>query len=196
MEALEAIRTRRSTRVFQDRLIEAATLDQVLEAGRLAPSGMNAQGNHFLVIQNKEILEKLGSLVQDAFARMEVTEDTYPSLRNSIQRSKQGNYVFYHQAPTLIVVANKKDYGNGQADVSVALTTMMIAANALDLGSCYINQLRWLSEDPTVLAYLQELGLAADERVYGSLSIGYAATPDGKPLRVIPTREGNKVTML
>lgn len=196
MEALEAIRTRRSTRIFKDRLINEATLEQVIEAGRLAPSGMNAQGNHFLVIQKKEILEKLGALVQDAFAHMEVTKDTYPSLRSSIQLSKQGNYVFYYKAPTLIVVANKKDYGNGQADVSVALMNMMIAANALDLGSCYINQLRWLSEDPSILAYLQELGLKEDERVYGALIIGYAATQDGMPVRIIPDCEGNKVTML
>lgn len=59
----------------------------------------------------------------------------------------------------MIIVANRKDYGNNIADSVAAIENMMIAANALDLGSCYINQLYWLNEEPSLLAYLRELGL-------------------------------------
>lgn len=45
------------------------------------------------------------------------------------------------------------------ADSVAAIENMMIAANALDLGSCCINQLYWLNEEPSLLAYLRELGL-------------------------------------
>lgn len=60
---------------------------------------------------------------------------------------------------------------------------MMIAANALDLGSCRINQLKWLNEDPDVLNYLRSLGLEEDERVYSSMTVGYPKFADGKPNR-------------
>ena len=66
--------------------------------------------------------------------------------------------------------------------------------NALDLGSCYINQLYWLNEEPSLLAYLRELGLKDDERVYASVVLGCAATEDGLPDRKPLQRKGNEVT--
>ena len=47
---------------------------------------------------------------------------------------------FHYGAPVYIVTANKMGYGNAMADSACALENMMIAANALDLGSCWINQ--------------------------------------------------------
>ena len=96
----------------------------------------------------------------------------------------------------MIIVANKKDYGNNQADCALALENMMLEANELDLGSCYINQLKWLNEDQKILSYLQSLGMNEDERVYGSLIVGYPDTNDGKPLRKALPRKGNEVTCL
>lgn len=96
------------------------------------------------MIDNKEVLDKLASLAKEEFTKMEVTENTYKSLVHSINASKNGDYVFHYNCPTLIVTANKKDYGNNIADCACALENMMLMANALDLGSVWINQLRWL----------------------------------------------------
>ena len=52
----------------------------------------------------------------------------------------------------------------------------MVAANALDLGSCWINQLKWLNEDPDINAFLRELGMKEGGRVYGAVIIGYPAS--------------------
>lgn len=96
----------------------------------------------------------------------------------------------------LIVTANKKDYGNNIADCSCALENMMLMANALDLGSVWINQLRWLNENPVLLKAMQEIGLLEDERVYDALAIGFPDTPDGLPVRTPLERTGNKVTVV
>ena len=53
MDALELIKTRRSTRRFQDRAVERELLDQIIEAGRYAPSGGNSQTTHFFVITDR-----------------------------------------------------------------------------------------------------------------------------------------------
>ena len=168
----------------------------ILEAARQAPSGGNNQTNHFLVIRNPEVLRKLALMAEEAFAGMEITEDTYKSLKNSIVLSKKGGYVFYYNAPVMIVVANRNDYGNNIADCACAIENMMVAANALDLGSCWINQLKWLNEDPGIVDYLHTLGIKEDERVYGSVIIGYPASDSGLPNRSLMPQKGNEVTYI
>ena len=196
MDALEAILTRRSTRDFAPEAVSDRQLDAVLQAGRQAPSGGNSQYNHFLVIRNRSVLDRLIRLTQEAFSKMETYEGMYPSLLHSIEASKRGGYRFCYNAPALIALANRRDYGNNVADCTCALENMMIAANALDLGSCYINQLRWLNEDEGLLKYLQTLGLKENERVYGALALGHPATPDGLPRRQPTFITGNTVTYI
>lgn len=196
MNTFENIITRRSTKKYLDKEVSQELLEKIIETGRYAPSGGNSQSNHFLVIQNKQIIAHLVKMVEKAFSKMEITENMYRSLQNSINLSKKGGYAFCYNAPVLIIVANKKDYGNNQADCALALENMMLEANELDLGSCYINQLKWLNEDQEILSYLQSLGMKEDERVYGSLIVGYPDTNDGKPLRKALPRKGNEVTWL
>ena len=196
MDALEAILTRRSTRNYKPDAVEPEKLDKILEAARQAPSGGNNQTNHFLVIQNREVLQKLVGMTEAAFAGMEDDENTYASLRHAIQASKKGGYVFCYNAPVLIVVANQRDYGNNMADCACAIENMMIAANALDLGSCWINQLRWLNETPALVEYLCALGMKASERVYGAVIVGHPASEDGLPNRKLMAQKGNEVTFI
>ena len=196
MNTFDAIITRRSTRSYNPDAIEQDKLEKVIEAGRFAPSGGNSQTNHFLVVQDKVVLEKFATLAEEAFAKMEVTEKTYSSLKTSILLSKKGGYVFHYNAPVLIIVANQKNYGNNMADCAVAVENMMIAANELDLGSCWINQIHWLTEDEKILSYLRELGLKENERVYASMALGYAKSADGKPNRKPLARKGNEVTYI
>ena len=195
-DALNIIATRHSTRKFKPDMVAESLLDQVIEAGRRAPSGKSKNQNHFLVIRDQAILAKLVELVQSEFAKMEITSENEANIGGAIKLSKKGNYVFKYNAPVLIVVANQENYGNNMADVSCALENMLLAANALDLGACWINQLRWLNDNPVLQAYLQELGLKEGERVYGSVSLGYPDTPDGMPNRNITSIKGNEVTYI
>ncbi|MBP3871171.1 MAG: nitroreductase [Faecalicoccus sp.] len=195
MNTLDIIKTRRSTRKFKDVPVEEELLNQVIEAGRYAPSGGNSQSTHFIVIKNKEVLDELAEIVKEAFAKMEITEGMYRSMASSIHQSKTGNYIFHYNAPILIITANQKEYSNNIADCACALENMMIMANSLNLGSCWINQLKWLNEDETILA-LKNLGLKEEERVYASLALGYPDTKDGLPERTPLPRKGNEITIV
>ena len=169
-------------------------IEQVIDAGRHAPSGSNSQGTHFVVIANRDLLDDIARIARTEFAKMEVEPDTYVSLKHSIVASRRGTYVFHYGAPLLIVVANRKGYGNAMADCACALENMMVAANALDLASCWINQLHWLDENAAVRDFMRGLGLADDETICGSLALGLAA--DGLPLRSELARTGNPVTWM
>lgn len=196
MDTFNLIQTRRSTRQFLDKPVEEDKLGQIIEAGRYAPSGGNNQSCHFIVIENKDILSELAVLARDEFKKMEVYDGMYKSLVSSITQSKNGNYIFHYNAPVLIIVANKKDYGNAMADSACALENMMLMANALDLGSCWINQLTWLNNHQSINNYLKNLGLKDNEDVCASLAIGYPNTKDGLPIRTALKRTGNNVTFI
>ena len=192
MNAIEAILTRRSTRKMKPELPPRELIEKIIEAGRAAPSGHNNQTTHLIVITNPKILSELADLIRTVFAGMDASDDTYASLKTAITRAKTGSYVFHYNAPVLIVTANRIGYGNAMADSACALENMMIAANELDLGSCWINQLHWLTDEPAVREYLEKLGVQKNETVTGSLILGYAA--DGLPNRTLQRITGNPVT--
>jgi len=87
MNTLEAIKTRRSTRKFKSQAVELEKLQTIVDAGRFGPTGGNCQTNHFFVISDASVIAKLKELVQAAFAKMELRDDLYKSLKNSITLS-------------------------------------------------------------------------------------------------------------
>ena len=88
MDALQAIFTRRSTRQLSPKVPDKELIEKVIEAGRYAPSGGNNQTTHFIVIADGKILAELAELVQAEFAQMELSEDAYASLKNSVAAAR------------------------------------------------------------------------------------------------------------
>ena len=189
---LANIYARRSIRAFLPDAPPPYQIEEILQAGRMAPSGNNLQASHFLVIQSQEVLSQLKALVIDTFAGMEITPDLPPSVISSIQKAETGTYDFLYGAPLLVLGANRMDHGNAMADVACALENMMLAATSFHLGSCWINQLRWLREHPAIRAHLLSLGMSSDETIYGGLALGYAAKQPTQPL----PRTGNHITYI
>jgi nitroreductase len=64
MEVFEGIRTRLAVRRYLDRAVPEAVIGKILEAGRLTASAMNLQPWHFIVIQGRETLRRLGALAR------------------------------------------------------------------------------------------------------------------------------------
>jgi len=64
MEVFEAVRTVLAVRSYLDKPIPPALTRRIVEAGRLTASSMNRQPWHFIVVENPEILQQLGTLAQ------------------------------------------------------------------------------------------------------------------------------------
>jgi len=189
---IEAIIQRRSIRKYSSEQVADEILEQIVEAGRFAPSGGNNQSSHFMIIQSRDVLAQLKELVENEFAKMEIRPDTYQSIKSSILQSQKGGYDFTYNAPTFIIMANRQGYGNAMADCSVALENMMLAAVSLGVGSCWINQLHWLDDNQAIRQYLYQYGLKGNETICGGLSLGYALQ---KELPILK-RTGNPVTYI
>jgi len=111
MDVFEAVRTILAVRRYQDGPVPEDTLRRILEAGRLTGSAMNGQPWHFIVVQDRETLRRLGALAQS------------------------GPYVA--QAPLAIVVAVEKT-GFAVSDASRAVQSMLLTALADGVGSNWV----------------------------------------------------------
>ena len=178
--ALDFMKARRSTRKFTEKDVPQKDVDAILEAGRFAPSGKNVQAMHYLVIRDRRILDTLAQLVREGFQRI------------GVQRPE--GYTFHYNPNVFIILCNRIDNENNLADTGCALENMMLMASALELGSCWINQLKGLNGDEAINEYLCSLGMEKDERVYGALALGYADTESGLPEHTPKERTGNRVT--
>ena len=135
----------------------------------------------------KAVLAELARLVKAEFAKMEVTEGMYKSMANSIRASKGEKYIFHYDPAVLILTANRADYSNNIADCACVLENMMVMANALDLGSCWINRVDKMVAYPEMQQLMKAWGLPDGLMGVGSLAIGY---PDGTPHAPKPRKEG------
>lgn len=175
-EAVQVLLSRRSIRTFTGKKIPRETLDLILECGLYAPSGSNHQTVRFTVVEKRNVLDDLVAIVCNEFRDMEIAEGQY--WNKSIIRAKQNpDYNFTFKAPVLVIVTAPADWPNGMADSACALQNMHIAAAALGLGACWVNQLRWLTDNDVLRRYLQQYGIGEDDAIYGSMVFGHTDSP-------------------
>jgi nitroreductase len=161
MDVFDGIRTLLAVRRYLDRPVPDAVIRKILEAGRLTGSAMNLQPWHFIVIQERETLRRLGGL------------------------ARSGPYIA--DAPLAIVVAIEKT-GYAMSDASRAIHSMMLAAWSEGVGSNWVGfggleKVNTLLEIPAGLDALAILpfGYPADRIGRGK--------KNRKPLRAIAHRE-------
>lgn len=63
MDVFEAVRTLLAVRSYRDQPVPPGVVHKILEAGRLTGSSMNLQPWHFIVVEDRESLRRLGGLV-------------------------------------------------------------------------------------------------------------------------------------
>ena len=85
------------------------------------------------------------------------------------------NYNFYG-APCHIIVSYQRDEVHAFPDGSAAIQTMLLAAQSLGIATCWINQLRPLTDDPAIRPLLTQYGIPENHIVIGSIALGYAET--------------------
>ena len=172
---LAAIKARRSIRKYQDHPVSSEALDAILDAATYAPSGSNSQSWLFTAIQNKMVLEELNVVVKKALIAMTLEENPYPAQAAAQKNALKEEYNFYYRAPTLIIVSNIATYVNAIADCSVALQNIFLTAHSFGIGSCWINQLTWTTNDVALREFLFKLGIPKEHCICGAAALGYIA---------------------
>jgi len=109
MDALEAIRKRRTVRSFTGAPIPRADLETIVDAGRLAASGYNRQPWDFIVVTDRGMIEQLKIAAQ-----------------------------WMEKAGAIIAVVLDPATKYWLEDGSAAVQNMLLAATALGYGSCWL----------------------------------------------------------
>lgn len=129
-ETLAVIKRRRSIRSYQDKQITEEELQAILEAGMFAPHAGD-QAWHFTVIQNRELLERLNLAAKEAARQM--------PMKHLQDLGADENFNCLYGAPTLIIVSGDTNTPIPlDADCAAATQNMLLAAESLGLGSCWI----------------------------------------------------------
>lgn len=149
---ISLIRKRRSIRRFLDRQVETRKIDSLIEAALRSPSSMGRNPWEFIVVSDRDLLEKLS-------------------------RAKQHGSTFLKNAPLGIVIcANPEKSDMWIEDSSIASIFVHLAAESMDLGSCWIQiRGRMYDEGMTADAYVREtLNIPQELNVESIVAVGYA----------------------
>lgn len=162
-ETIKDLKERRSIRKYQDRQIEEADLQKILEAGMYAPTGMGMQSPLMVVVQDRDTISKLSKMNAKIFGN----ENMDP----------------FYGAPTVIVVLADKNRPTYIEDGSLVMGNLMNAAHALGLGSCWIHRAKQEFESEEGKELLRQWGIEGDYAGIGHCIIGYpdGAIPEAKP---------------
>ncbi len=134
MEFDDVIKTRRSIRKYKGTPVPRESLMKILEAARIAPSAGHRQPWHFVVVEDKETIEKLAG------------------------RSK-----WAAEAPVIIVgLADPVTSPSWSLnDMGIAFEHIVLTATSLGLGTCWMGQTKRDSEVKELLGIPDELKVIA-----------------------------------
>ena len=159
-ELLELIKKRHSCRNYSDKKVEEEKIDQVIQAGIDAPTGMNKQETIFLAITDEKVIADLSRL-------------------NASIMGRQGDP--FYGAKTVIVVLAKKQARTYVYDGAIASAYMLLEAEALGLGACWIHRAKESFSTLEGKAILKRAGITEEVEGISNIILGYEAENDAKP---------------
>lgn len=148
---LDLLLKRRSCRKFEARAVEAEKKEKLLQAAQLGPSGRSRRPWEFVVIENRETLQRLGNC-------------------------RDPKQAFLPDTPLAIVVlADPQKTDTWIEDSSIASIMIQLEAEKLGLGSCWV-QIRMRDSNQGVSSedYVRGLlGVPEHLAVLSIIAVGY-----------------------
>lgn len=149
---LDVIKNRRACRSFKDQEVEQNKIDEIIEAGLLAPSGMNRQTPVIIAIKDKKTRDELMELNRKIMGR-----DMDP----------------FYGAPVILLVIAHKD-GLSLHDGGATIENMLLEATNQGLASCWIHRAEEEIRSEEGRKILSFTGLNFDDYIgVGHVIIGY-----------------------
>ncbi|EKF86218.1 nitroreductase family protein [Methanobacterium formicicum] len=161
-QVLDIIKSRRSVRKYQDKQIKDEELEKILEAAIYAPTGHNDQPWHFTIIQNRDLINQINEGAKEVMKTMDVEWIANMGKAESLN--------IFHQAPTIIIVSGRKDATTPLVDCAAAVSNMLLAAESMDIGSCWIGLAKFYFLNGE---NMEEFGIPENYEVHFGVSLGY-----------------------
>lgn len=172
------IKSRRSTRSYQDKNVDTVIIDKLVEVASHAPTGHNDRSLLFTVVDDKGVIYDLREM---AFAGLEklIGEESLPEgmemFADIMEAWKQEKKdILFRGAPHLLIVSAHKESAAPMHDCIIALTTFDLYAQSHGLGTIW-NGLATLTIADLVPELKNRLGIPEDHRLGYAMGFGLPA---------------------
>lgn len=118
MDSIKAIKTRRSVRKFKKEAVPKNVVEEILEAGRWAPSGLNNQPWKFIVLEADK--------------------------KDSLADYTEYSYIIKSADKAILVFFDKETSYNQEKDllaIGACIQNMLLCAHSLGYGSCWLGEI-------------------------------------------------------
>jgi nitroreductase len=133
----DAIHQRRSVRNYTHQALGRTTVNALLNAAVLAPTAMHQEPWSFVVIQDKDVLDRLSDKCIE-MVREEAKGGNSPTSQHRLHVAGAPKLHAFHGAGTLIIICGQFSGPFVEADCWLAAENLMLAACAEGLGTCVI----------------------------------------------------------
>lgn len=203
------IRSRRSTRHYKKEPVPQSVIQEIINAGRFAPTGVNMQSIYFTVVQDPDRIaaiqervldhldnkvkgyeelvkasERDGKPIPEDLTYAVLAKDTYRSM---VDASRSGTDLIFHHAPVLVVLHTDPTGATPKDDADLMAMCMLLMAESVGLGTCLLGLLNNAGADDYKI--LELLGLPEGNRLMTSFVMGYPIysfrkAPGRRPARI------------
>ncbi|HEX9080072.1 MAG TPA: nitroreductase family protein [Desulfuromonadaceae bacterium] len=175
--------SRRSIREFKKEPVPEELIREAIDAARWAPSAVNRQPLHWLVVRSADEVQRLAGLVADHLRARELGA-RYAAI---LALWDQGLDPILRNAPHVVVVHAPDDWPWSTVDCTIALAQFELAAVASGIGTCWAGFLTWAAREHQPLR--EALGIPQGHSVHGALMLGlpryqYHRSPPRQEARV------------
>jgi nitroreductase/NAD-dependent dihydropyrimidine dehydrogenase PreA subunit len=203
------VRERRSVRKYSEGPVPKNILEEVLDAGRYAPTGSNSQNVQYIVLSSEERISQLKVMTlrfyEKIFSRVrgrlssffalfiagrktvEYLRESLPKVEYAYGKMKRGKDILFYHAPVVILAHAESWDSSSSFNCSAALYNCSLMAHTLGLGCCFNGFLvNAANRDRKIKRWL---GIPQSHKCYAAMTLGY---PQAKYRRLVQ-RDAPKV---
>ncbi|MBO7392666.1 MAG: nitroreductase [Abditibacteriota bacterium] len=169
MNAIEAMKTRRSVRKFKPVEVPEHIIDTIIDAGLYAASGRNKQSTLIINVVDKDIQK----MIREENRKIGGWEEGFDP---------------FYGAPNMLIVLTDKTHPTAVYDGSLVMGNLMLAAHELGIGSCWIHRAKEEFDSAFGKKLLAALEIDGEWEGVGHCALGYA-----EEVPPAPKREPNRV---
>ncbi|MCP4754874.1 MAG: nitroreductase family protein [Proteobacteria bacterium] len=197
----DVIYRRRSVRYYKKKQVPEYLVRRIIEAGRFAPSAGNAQPWKFIVIQDAAVIDEMtADIVEESkklskwldytqpgkagrsrlvrWLQKKMPNNMHPIPFGAISLIADGKLGTWHGAPTVILMAaDMRAPGIPPLDIGIAGQNIVLTANSLGLGTCWMSFVTLLAKKKK---WLEKFGIQYPYEIITSIAVGFSrGEPDG-----------------
>lgn len=131
------LRSRRSIRCYENKPVPQEKLLKLVDIARFAPTASNTQEISYIIVCNKEILEKATEIVVEWMEEQIENKIHWSFPRHTRNYRENKIDSILRDAPHLILGIAPKDFKNGRENTISSFTYLELFATTLGLGSCW-----------------------------------------------------------